>query len=163
MRLILIACVLCVAAGAVHAQVIPQQPTGQRQPSPQDTITVPPFRARPPVSPLGAMWRSLLVPGWGQSVIGRRATGAALIFWEGVTLTMTVKAARQKSYQEDIGAETVDAKGQEVQDWLVLLVFNHLVAAAEAYASTQLWDFPADLASQSLPDGRWGLGLRVAW
>jgi hypothetical protein len=163
MRVTLAVCLLVVLAGVAQAQGAPQSPGGQQRPNPQDTIKVPPFRRNPPVSPLGATWRSLLVPGWGQSAIGRRATGAALLFWEGVSLTMTVKAIRQLHYQEDIGAETVDAKKREVQDWIVLLVFNHLVAGAEAYASTQLWDFPTDIAVRSLPEGRVGLGLSVTW
>jgi hypothetical protein len=163
MRLVLAGCLLVGGAGALHAQQgVPAAPAQQR-PDPRDTIPVPPFREQPPVSPLGAAWRSLLLPGWGQSVIGRRATGAAFIFWEGLALTMTVKAAHQRRYQEDTAAETAESKSQEVQDWAVVLAFNHLVAAAEAYASTHLWDFPGDLETTALPGGRIGMGLAFRW
>ena len=40
-----------------------------------------PFRVRPPVSPMGAMLRSLLLPGWGQSVLNRRGTGAFFVLF----------------------------------------------------------------------------------
>jgi hypothetical protein len=145
------------------AQIIPTQPRGggQQQPQPEDTIPVPQFRDAPPVSPVGAALRSLLLPGWGQSILGRRGTGATFVLWEGITLTMAVKSAQQLDYQESIGAETVDGKRQELQDWLVLLGFNHLLAAAEAFVAAQLWDFPADLSVQTIPDGGIAAGVRV--
>lgn len=124
---------------------------------------MPPFRVEPPVSPIGAALRSLVLPGWGQAVVGRRVTGAAFIFWEGLTLTMMVKAMHQLDYQEDIGKEELEGKRAEVEDWAALLVFNHLLAAAEAYASAYLWDFPADLELRRLPSGDAMAGLRVYW
>lgn len=132
----------------------------------RDTIKVPAFRVPPPVSPLGAAWRSLLLPGWGQAVLHRRVTGAAFVFWEGITAAMTLKAVRQLHYWEgqvppDSATDIVKAKRQEVQDWVVLLVFNHLLAGAEAFASAQLSDFPAHLDARALPGGRTGLGIAV--
>lgn len=162
MRILIILVVLsCAGSAAASGQVVPV-PTQQREPQPGDTIPVPRFREDPPVSPLGASLRSLLIPGWGQSLLGRRVTGAAFIFWEGVTLFMTVKSAHQLSYQKSIGAETVESKRAEVQDWAVLLAFNHLLAAAEAYVSAQLWDFPADLTVEGTPGGV-GLGINLSF
>src|SRR5213078_3390312 len=125
-----------------------------------DTVKVPAFRFDPPTSPLAAMGRSLLLPGWGQSVLQRRVTGAVFVFWEGVTLTMTLKASHQLQYDRAIGSDKVKAKKQEVQDWLVLLVFNHLFAGAEAYVAAQLWDFPAEAEIRALPTG-FGVGIRL--
>jgi hypothetical protein len=124
-------------------------------------VKVPPFRIEPPISPLGAFGRSFLVPGWGQAMLGRRVTGAFFVFWEGVTLAMTVKAVHQLSYLEDVGdSARVDSKRQEIQDWAVLLVFNHLVAGAEAFVSSYLWDFPVELETRALPGGALGIGFR---
>ncbi len=163
--LICVAVVALAAAAPGAAQVVPQRPPEQRRPDPSDTIPVPHFRVEPPVSPLGAMWRSLLLPGWGQSIMGRRVTGAVFIFWEGITLTMTLKSANQLNYLESIDAdqEQIDGKRQEVEDWAVLLVFNHLLAAAEAFVSAELWDFPGELETRSLPNGDLGAGVRVYW
>ncbi len=148
----------------LSAQIpLPTQRTQQRQPQPEDTIPVPPFRVQPPVPPLGALGLSMLVPGWGQSILGRRGTGAFFIFWEGLTLTMTIKSAHQLSYQKRIGAETVEDKRQELQDWIVLLVFNHLLAGTEAFVAAQLWVFPAELESEVLADGSIGLGVKFYW
>lgn len=126
-----------------------------------DTVKVPAFRVPPPVSPFGALWRSMLVPGWGQSILGRRVTGAVLVVWEGVALTMTVKAAHQLSYAEETNAVTIAAKRQEVQDWAVLLAFNHLLAGIEAFVSANLWDFPGELHGQPLSQDRVGVGLSL--
>ncbi|UCF41836.1 MAG: hypothetical protein JSW43_05800 [Gemmatimonadota bacterium] len=166
MRLLtVIAVTTLIAASPAVAQIVPQQPPQQRRPDPSDTIPVPHFREEPPVSPLGAMWRSLLLPGWGQSILGRRVTGAVFIFWEGVTLTMTVKSVHQLNHLESIEAdqEQIDGKKREVEDWAVLLVFNHLLAAAEAFVSAELWDFPGELATRRLPSGDVGTGVNLYW
>lgn len=159
--LIAVAALALVLTMDASAQVTGPPTQQGRRPQPSDTIPVPQFRVRPPVSPLGAAARSLVLPGWGQSILGRRATGVAFIVWEGVTLTMTVKSVRQLHYQEATGAETVPDKRQEVEDWAVLLGFNHLVAAAEAFVAAQLWDFPGDLSFQALPGGSVGMVLSL--
>jgi hypothetical protein len=128
--------------------------------SAQDTSRVNPPAApliRPDTShlvrPMGAFWRSLLVPGWGQSVTGRQTTGAVFVAWEGVTAMMTLKAQQEANYMKQIGSPNLRLKRQEVQDWLVLWVFNHLFSGAEAYVSAHLQDFPADLKIQAYPRG----------
>jgi hypothetical protein len=160
MRALIVASVLLLAGGTASAQIIPErQPTQQQQPQPEDTVKVPQFRRQPPVSPVGAMWRSLLVPGWGQSILGRRVTGAFFIVFEGISVTMIVKSANQLDYFEriddgsDFMAEKIDGKEQELEDWIFLLIFNHLISAAEAFVSGVLWDFPADLDVGASPDG----------
>jgi hypothetical protein len=146
----------------VSAQFPPVQPAPtQDSARAADTVRVPPFRIQPPIAPLGAFGRSLLVPGWGQAALGRRVTGAVFVFWEGVTLAMTLKAAHQLHYLEAIGdSARIESKRQEIQDWAVLLAFNHLVAGAEAFVSAYLWDFPVELEARTLPGGATGLGVR---
>jgi hypothetical protein len=155
-------------AARAAAQFTPptSPPRGTRPDSAQaaDTIPVPPFRVPPPISPLGAFARSFLIPGWGQAVLGRRVTGAFFVFWEGLTLTMTVKANYQLGYLKSVNdTARISAKRQEIQDWAVLLVFNHLMAGAEAFVSSYLWDFPVELEERALPGGRIGIGARVRY
>jgi hypothetical protein len=147
-------------AAPVAAQ-FPLPPPPQDTTRAADTVKVPPFRIEPPISPLGAFARSFLVPGWGQAALGRRGTGAFFVFWEGVTLAMTVKSVHQLSYLEAIDdSARIESKKQEIQDWAVLVVFNHLVAGAEAFVSAYLWDFPVELEARALPSGAVGLGFR---
>ena len=105
------------------------------------------------IGPGGAFRRSLLLPGWGQAVTGRHTAGALFVAWEGVTAMMTLKAQREANYMNQIGAAGLKAKRQEVQDWLVLWIFNHLFSGAEAYVAGHLRDFPRDLQIQSVPGG----------
>lgn len=105
------------------------------------------------VGPMGAFWRSVAVPGWGQAATGRHTTGAIFVAWEGVTAMMTLKAQQEANYMKHIGSANLKAKRQEVQDWLVLWVFNHLFSGAEAYVSAHLQDFPADLKIHAFPGG----------
>ncbi len=124
--------------------------TSARQASAPDTIHR--------LGPMGAFWRSLLLPGWGQAKLGRRVTGAAFVTWEGVTVMMTLKAQQEANYLKATGSDNLHAKRQEVQDWLVLWIFNHLFAGAEAYVSAHLQDFPPDLKLHAVPGG---VGVRV--
>lgn len=105
------------------------------------------------IRPMGAFWRSFLLPGWGQAVTGRHVTGAAFVTWEGVTAMMTLKAQQEANYMKKIHSSSLRLKRQEVQDWMILWIFNHLFAGAEAYVSAHLQDFPPDLNVQALPNG----------
>ena len=105
------------------------------------------------VKPINAFWRSLLLPGWGQAITGRQVTGAVFAAWEGVTIMMTVKARSEATYLQRVHAPNVSSKRQEVQDWAVLWVFNHLFSGAEAFVSAHLVDFPKDLKLQAVPGG----------
>jgi hypothetical protein len=108
---------------------------------------------RPPTSPTGAMLRSLVVPGWGQFHLGRKVTGGLFVVLEGVTLGMVLTKQSQLHELERTGAEGIEDKRQEREDWLVLMAFNHLLSGLEAYVSGHLWGFPGDLHVQALPRG----------
>jgi len=115
----------------------------------QDSVPV----IRAPVSPMGAFWRSLLLPGWGQAKTGRRTAAAIFLGFEGVALGMTLSTSSQLNQMEATGSGSIDSKSQEREDWIVLLGFNHLLSAMEAYVSAHLWDFPGDLSVQAAPGG----------
>lgn len=118
--------------------------------------------SKPPVSPMGAMWRSILIPGWGQARLNRKLTGALFVTWEGVTLGMSIKTSQELRYMQRTNSAGVGAKRKEKQDWLVLLAFNHLFSAIEAYVSAHLWDFPQDLEIRAAPvPGGVGASVRL--
>jgi hypothetical protein len=112
------------------------------------------------IRPIGAFLRSLLVPGWGQAATGRHVTGAVFATWEGVSAMMTLKAQSELNYLRETRSSLIDAKKQEVQDWIVLWVFNHLFSGAEAFVSAHLQDFPKDLHVRAFPGGV-GISLPV--
>lgn len=105
------------------------------------------------IRPFNAFWRSLLLPGWGQAATGRPVTGAVFAAWEGMAAMMTLKAQSELHYLREAGSTNVPAKRQEVQDWLVIWIFNHFFAGAEAFVSAHLQDFPKDLKVRAFPGG----------
>ncbi|MFI5279462.1 MAG: hypothetical protein ACHQU1_03120 [Gemmatimonadales bacterium] len=113
-----------------------------------------------PITPGGAFLRSLVLPGWGQARLQRNVTAGVFIAFEGIAVTMVWKASWQLDYARSRD-KYVKSHTQERQDWLALLIFNHLISAAEAYVSSHLYDFPEGLKLQPLPGGRTGVGLSV--
>jgi hypothetical protein len=104
-------------------------------------------------SPMNAFFRSFLLPGWGQAKLNRKLTGGIFVAWEGVTLGMSLKTRHELAYLRRTGSGRAEDKRREHEDWIVLLVFNHLFAGLEAYVSAHLADFPGDLKFQAVPGG----------
>ncbi len=161
------AAIVLMLGAALGAPLAAQDPVPPLPPAAAVTDSVPPAAAdsvRRPVSPMGAFWRSLLVPGWGQAALDRKLAAALFIGWEGVTLGMTLKTVVAVGDLADAGSALLASKRREREDWIVLLGFNHLLAALEAYVSAHLWDFPGDLRVRRAP-GRTEAGLRLplAW
>jgi hypothetical protein len=138
----------------------------------------------PPISPRRAFLLSFLAPGYSQSVLGRYKAASAFMFVEGLTLTMIressadLREARRfandttvLSYRDTtpvtkrpgrFGDPEVKSRRAHVEDWLALLVANHLFAGADAFVAAHLWDVQPRLALQTTPNGTLvGLSLRV--
>jgi len=113
-----------------------------------------------PITPGGAFLRSLVIPGWGQARLGRNVTGGLFLLFEGIAGAMVWKANWQLDWARTRN-KFVASHRQEREDWVVLLVFNHLLAGAEAYVSALLYDFPAALKAQPLPGGGTGIGVVI--
>jgi hypothetical protein len=113
------------------------------------------------IRPMTAFWRSLALPGWGQAATGRPVPGALFATWEGVTAMMTLKAQAEVRYLKETGSSNLGAKRQEVQDWLVLWVFNHFFSGAEAFVAAHLREFPKALRVTAVPVAG-GVGVGVA-
>lgn len=141
-----------VQADTVAPPVVPQ-PDSAPAPTPVQPVPAPVADSASRVGPMGAFWRSFLLPGWGQAALGRRTAAGVFVAVEGATLAMTIKTMREVSYLRRTGSSRLDDKEQQREDWLVLLAFNHLLAGLEAYVSAQLWDFPGDLQVRRVPGG----------
>ncbi|HEX2217549.1 MAG TPA: hypothetical protein VHG35_02005 [Gemmatimonadales bacterium] len=150
--------VVLVLAGAVAPALASAQDTtavpGAAGAEPETAASAPPdtavFR---PISPLNALWRSFLLPGWGQARLNRKLTGGIFIAWEGVTLGMSLKTRHELAFLRRTGSARAEAKRREHEDWIVLLAFNHLFAGLEAYVGAHLADFPGDLRITAVPGG----------
>jgi len=144
-----------VVALAAFLSIIPSFQLSAQDTTHTDTthVSLPSDTIRHGVRPMGAFLRSFVLPGWGQAVTDRPMTGATFVAWEGITAMMTLKAQQEANYFKRIHSANLKAKRQEVQDWLVLWIFNHFFSGAEAYVSGHLHDFPPDLKVRAFPGG----------
>ncbi len=48
-----------------------------------------------------------------------------------------------------------------LEDWVAVVIFNHLIAGADAFVAAELWDFPTHMSikATALPNGRTGVGV----
>jgi hypothetical protein len=185
--------------GALHATAVMAQ---QRPPAPpvpdsaaRDTATRRPARRvpnsipdsllRPPITPRAAFLHSLLLPGWGQSVL-RRSTAATLFSAAEIgAIYMVAKShadlQRAKALRgldsivvgdPSVGVPVtkvpaiptglVNARRLHLEDWLAVWIFNHLLAGADAYVAANLWDLPARVSIQHTPVGP-ALSAQLRW
>ena len=57
----------------------------------------------------------------------------------------------------------VQARRTHVEDWVALLLFNHLIAGADAYVAAHLWDLPGRVSVVPAPGGGTALSFQVSW
>jgi len=170
-------CALTLAAGAgcaARAQRVDSARTGVSQPSDSARAVLAPRRLRtaadsieahrdsvllagPPIRPKTALFRSLLIPGWGQASLDRGTAGATYFALEAGSIAMLIfakkelavakRAARDSTFVNDstLGpppelAARVRTRRSQVEDWAALIFFTHLFSAADAFVSAHLWD-----------------------
>lgn len=144
---------------------------------------------RPPITPGRAFFRSLVLPGSSQNILRRHKVGAGIILVEAMSIAMIresgadVREARRQSgdsliisYVDASGNrlttpaierrrfadEEVNARRSHVEDWVALLVANHLFAAADAFVAASLWDVDARVTVGG-DRNRFLFGARIGW
>lgn len=159
--------------------------TADRRPVRRIPSSIPDSLLRPPISPKAAFLRSLVLPGWGQSSL-RRSTAATVFSGAEVgSIYMVAKSradlrqARALRGRDSISVgdpslgETVtripavtdaliNARRLHLEDWLAVLIFNHLISGADAYVAANLWDLPARVSIRHTPAGT-GIGAQFRW
>ena len=130
--------------------------------------------ARPPLSPRSAFLYSLVMAGYSQSVLGRHRAGALQLVFEAAAVVMIrqsaadVREARRnltdsvvvsfvnESGQPDIrkqaspfSAGLLRSRRSHLEDWIAVLVANHLFSAADAYVASLLWDLPIEVQADA--------------
>jgi hypothetical protein len=115
--------------------------------------------AGPPISPKRALLQSLLIPGWGQASLDRNTAGGLFVALEVTSIAMLVQSKKQLSIAREAArdsvldpstggyvanplASRVRPRKRAVEDWTALLIFSHLIAAADAFVAAHLWDVP---------------------
>jgi hypothetical protein len=184
LQYLLVLSTFCVAV-PVSGQV--QRPDSARR-APTPEVATPGDSLRPPLSPRRAFFYSFLAPGYSQSVLGRHKAASSFILVEAITLAMIRESAAdlheaRRMVNDTVIVSYVDASGStavvaapprfgdadvhtraaHVEDWIALLVANHLFAGADAYVAANLWDVPARLGLRMLPRGGAVLSASLKW
>ncbi len=129
----------------------------------------------PPLTPGRAFLYSALAPGYSQSVLGRHKAASAFLLAEAISIVMIRESGADvreaKRFQNDtlvlsynangslntqpgpFGNNEVKSRRSHVEDWIALLIANHLLAGADAFVAAHLWDVPAKIGVSSSTNG----------
>ena len=187
--LLLLVMPAALASGQVRPDTTPSRSAPADTTPPRIDTAGPRPELRPPLSPRRAFLYSLLLPGYAQSVLGRNRAGALQVAFEAASLIMIrqsaadVREARRMladsipvSFVDDQGrplltpryertpysASLVRSRQSQLEDWIAVLIANHLFSAADGYVASLLWDLPAEVSVTSAP-GATSFGLRWRW
>lgn len=155
--------------------------------APEQERTTIPDSLRPPVTPRRAFLYSLLAPGYSQSLLGRHRAAVLMLAFEGIALAMIHESAADlqearrtandsvvisyvtpgNSATRTIKAPRFDddyvrVRRSHLEDWIAVLIANHLFSGADAFVAANLWDVPAQLSVRVTP-GRAVLGASLSW
>ena len=162
---------LLAGSGAVlsPAPVRAQEPVAAAEP----VLEQPADTARP--SAQAALFRSLVLPGWGQAYVGAHGRGAFYFALESGSLWMVYKSSRSLAAARALEREMREngalgqdqrlalarSRAQQVEDWITLSIFWALFAGADAYVSAQLADFAGHVGAAPGADGEMRLQVRM--
>lgn len=128
-----------------------------------------------PYSPRGAFFRSLILPGWGQTYVGAPGRGAVYFTLASGSFLMTYVARQQlldaRSEQEwlvetgavqpGVDTEFTLARERHFEDWAALSLFLMFLSGADAYVSAYFADFQDRIGVMPSPDGALQLQMRL--
>ena len=103
---------------------------------------------QPPVTPMGAFVRSLVIPGWGQAAVDQPGRGAFYFAASSFTIFMVAKSQSELDAARlavPTDQELVDSKKGKRETWIVLAIFVSLFSAVDAWVSAHLWDFEGEI------------------
>lgn len=127
------------------------------------------------ISPRGALVRSLVLPGWGQSYVGAPGRGAVYFGLEAGSLWMVFKSRQQlraarslERFMRDSGTldaddrlDLVRSRENQLEDWITLSIFFLVFSGADAYVAAQLADFDERFGVRPTTGGGVELEARV--
>jgi hypothetical protein len=177
----LVSCLCLAAATSAFGQDTTRRVRDSLPVRPQESLTRVQGAALPaPISGKRATLYSAFVPGSAQTILGRHRTAAGMMLVEVIGAVMIFESAGDVRQARLAAADTlitgyVDASGlalgtptkgpgyhvsadararqAHVEDWIAVLVANHLFSAAEAFVAAKLWDVKAQVGARSTPSG----------
>ena len=147
--------------------------------------SIPDSLLRPPITPKAAFLHSLVLPGWGQSALRRNTASTIFASVEIGAIYMVAKSRadlRNAKALRNLDSLTIgdpslgdaitkvpavsqgliNSRQLHLEDWLAILIFNHLLSGADAYVAANLWDVPARVSIRHTPAGP-AIGAQFRW
>jgi hypothetical protein len=164
-RLVIVLLLTCFVTFSAGAQE-PVEPPVQQPVASADTAVI---------SARGALVRSLVLPGWGQTYVGAPGRGAIYFAAEAGSLWMVYKARQQlraarvlERHLLDTGVLPADqrldlvlSRQAQQEDWITLAIFLLFFSGADAYVAAQLADFDERFGVRQSASGGVQLEARV--
>jgi len=108
-------------------------------------------------SPMGAFFRSVVLPGWGQFYADQEVRGIVYSVVQAANLYMVVRTNNRVHDTDDEALR--EARRDQREDWLVWAGFWALASGVDAWVSAQMWSFEGEVVPP--PDGSAGVALRM--
>ena len=99
-----------------------------------------------PVSPAGAMLRSVILPGWGQTAAHQPARGAIYFtVWSGGVFMILKSNAEVNAAKRAEDEELVDSRTGAREDWMLFTGLWALFSGVDAWVSAQFTGFEGEV------------------
>jgi hypothetical protein len=183
---------LALALLAVTAVCAPAQRDSTVRAPVATTLPAPGSLFVPPITPKRAFFSSALLPGYGQTLLRRNRAAVGMLAVEALSLVMVHQSAAdvrqaRRGTMDSVVVSWVDGTGQplgapardrahfsdadvrsrraHVEDWIALILANHLLSGVDAFVAAHLWDVNAHVgAGADQPIARSAsIGVRFRW
>jgi hypothetical protein len=99
-----------------------------------------------PVSPAGAMLRSVILPGWGQTAARQPARGAIYFtVWSGGVFMILKSNAEVNAAKRADDEELIDSRTGAREDWMLFTGLWALFSGVDAWVSAQFTGFEGEV------------------
>jgi hypothetical protein len=110
-------------------------------------------------APMGAFFKSLVLPGWGQFSADQPKRGVFYATAQAATLYMVIRTQKRINRADENGDEGLaESRRDQREDWISLAVFWSLASAVDAWVSAHMWGFAGEVVPP--PDGSVGLAVQ---
>jgi hypothetical protein len=173
---------LVAGAPAARGQRVDSARVSPRTPKVDTVVAAVP---KPPLSPRRAFLSSLVLPGYGQAVLGRPTAGALFVLTESIALVMLRESNAELRDARRLQSDSLLTLGRDPtgaivttpspyteqlinirrghrEDWVFFLLGNHLFAGADAYVAAHLWDLPSQVSLRATDQGT-VLAASIKW
>lgn len=112
-------------------------------------------------APMAALFKSMLLPGWGQFSADQPKRGVFYATAQAATVYMIIRTQRRINRADENGDEGLaESRREQREDWIALAVFWSLASGVDAWISAHMWGFAAEVVPP--PDGSVGLAVQYS-